>query len=578
MELTIDQALQQGIAAHKEGNLQNAEKLYRAILTSQPNHPDANHNLGVIAVSVKKSDAALPLFKIALEANPNVEQFWLSYIDALITGKQFSNASQVLEQAKNHGVGRKKLDALAALLSYTTRIAVDDSKSPPQEQLNMLLAHYQNGRLRDAENLAASITQEYPDHPFGWKALGAVLGQLGRNLEAVNAIQTAVTLSPQDAISHNNLGNTLAELGRLEEAEASYRQAIGLKLDYVEAHGNLGITLKELGRLEEAEASYRQAIKLKLDYVEAHSNLGNTLQELGRLEEAESSYGQAIKLQPDYAEAYSNLGSTLQKLGRLEDAEANYRRAIASKPNLAEAYLNLARVLYGNGFRDLALKRVEQANNIDPQLKPARLLLHVLKSRTSRENNRIASVETRKINAAMDLDASPLILNRVVEAELLGSIYGMSSKELDDTSDARYGNGICSPDFNLFKDSSPIIQKVAEDLTKIMMEAVQSEIFIFDSFYNILGAGGGSTPHMHLGNIDIDIGLNIGKQKYSLVYYLDVGDQNCSEPGVLKLYDPAEDILPCDGMITIISASRKHSAVYNGKTDRVMIGVNFYSI
>lgn len=52
MELTIDQALQQGVAAHKEGKLQEAEKLYRAILGSQPQHPDANHNLGVLAVSV----------------------------------------------------------------------------------------------------------------------------------------------------------------------------------------------------------------------------------------------------------------------------------------------------------------------------------------------------------------------------------------------------------------------------------------------------------------------------------------------------------------------------------------------
>jgi len=54
MELTIDQALQQGIAAHKEGKLQDAERLYRAILQAQPNHPDANHNLGVLAVAVGK--------------------------------------------------------------------------------------------------------------------------------------------------------------------------------------------------------------------------------------------------------------------------------------------------------------------------------------------------------------------------------------------------------------------------------------------------------------------------------------------------------------------------------------------
>ena len=73
MELTIEQALQQGIAAHKEAKLQEAERLYRAILQSQPLHPDANHNLGLIAVSVNKADVALPLFKTALEANPKIE-------------------------------------------------------------------------------------------------------------------------------------------------------------------------------------------------------------------------------------------------------------------------------------------------------------------------------------------------------------------------------------------------------------------------------------------------------------------------------------------------------------------------
>ena len=51
MELTIEQALQQGIAAHKEGKLQDAERLYRAILTSKPAHSDTNYNLGVLAVS-----------------------------------------------------------------------------------------------------------------------------------------------------------------------------------------------------------------------------------------------------------------------------------------------------------------------------------------------------------------------------------------------------------------------------------------------------------------------------------------------------------------------------------------------
>jgi len=122
MELTIEQVLQQGIAAHKEGKLQDAERLYRAILQSQPAHPDANHNLAVLAVSVNKADVALPLFKTALEANPKIELFWLSYIDALIKEKQFDNAKQALKQAEKQGVATEKLNVLKTQLTQILRV------------------------------------------------------------------------------------------------------------------------------------------------------------------------------------------------------------------------------------------------------------------------------------------------------------------------------------------------------------------------------------------------------------------------------------------------------------------------
>ena len=112
MELTLDQALQQGVAAHKEGKLQDAERLYRAILQAQPKHPDANHNLGVLAVTVGKPLEAIPLFKLALEANPKIEQFWLSYIDVLITLERFDEAKRVLLEGKESGVSSDKLDAI----------------------------------------------------------------------------------------------------------------------------------------------------------------------------------------------------------------------------------------------------------------------------------------------------------------------------------------------------------------------------------------------------------------------------------------------------------------------------------
>ena len=179
MELTTDQALQQGVAAHNEGNLQEAERLYRAILHSQPKHPDANHNLGLIAVSVNQSAAALPLFKTALEANPKIEQFWLSYLDGLVKEQQFEAAEQVLEQAQEQGIDEEKLKVLKGQIASIPR----DGNSPSQQQLNTLSEHYQNGRLEEAEKLALSLTQEFPTHPFGGKALGVVLKQTGRHNE-----------------------------------------------------------------------------------------------------------------------------------------------------------------------------------------------------------------------------------------------------------------------------------------------------------------------------------------------------------------------------------------------------------
>jgi thioredoxin-like negative regulator of GroEL len=138
MELTIEQALQQGVTAHKEGKLQDAERLYRAILQSQPAHPDANHNLGVLAVSVNKVDAALPLFKTALKANEKVEQFWQSFIDALIKTEKFDDARQAIADAKQAGIATAKLQTFEGQLQSELS---PSSQMPQQEISNPLQSH-----------------------------------------------------------------------------------------------------------------------------------------------------------------------------------------------------------------------------------------------------------------------------------------------------------------------------------------------------------------------------------------------------------------------------------------------------
>ena len=422
-------------------------------------------------------------------------------------------------------------------------------KKPSKQQLNDLLEYYQAGRYEDAEKLSLSITQEFPKHQFGWKVLAIVLKLTGRINESLIASQKSVQLDPQDAEAHSNLGMILQELDRFNESEASYNKATALKPDFAEAHNNLGNTLIELGRFNESEASYRKAIESKPDYAEAYYNLGSTLKEQGRLEEAEVSLRQAITLNPDFTEAHNNLGNTLKDQSRLKEAEVSYTQAITLKSDYTDAHVNL----------DLLIREKDLLRKI------------FYKKKTMGKD------KATDINSNIRLTFNPFISHRDVEIELLKDLYKVNFKKLNTTGskDARYGNGRCS-DFKFFENDLTTIKTVAEDLISIMKQAVKSDIYIMDSFLNIYGASSGTTPHKHITNFDNNQGLT--NQKFSLTYYLSVGDQNCSEPGNLKVYEPSDEILLSNGMIIILPAFRNHSAVYNGKKDRVMIGVNFYSL
>ena len=279
----------------------------------------------------------------------------------------------VLQAFPKNGRAQKGLDDLRQQHAPTA------TQNPPQELIHRLLGHYQNGRFGDAEKLAVFMTQEFPKHQFAWKVLGALFGATGRKYEAVDANQTAVALSPQDAQAHYNLAKTLQELGRFDDAVASYKRAIALKPDYAEAHYNLGVMLQELGRSDESEESYKQAIALKPDFAEAHNNLGITLKELGRLDEAETSYKQAIAFRPNIPQIHNNLGSALKKLGRFDEAKASYTQAIALKPDFAMAYNNMGNALVEVGRLDEAEASYNQAIALKPDDAGAHRMLASIK-------------------------------------------------------------------------------------------------------------------------------------------------------------------------------------------------------
>ena len=208
---------------------------------------------------------------------------------------------------------------------------------PTEADLASLLDHYQSGRYSEAEKGAMSVIARFPNHPFCWKILGALLLDSGRLKEALRACQKTVKLSPKAEDAHSNLGSVFLRLGRFKQAEQSYRRALTLKPDLAVAHNNLGNVLKELRRIDEAVESYRQAIALKPDFAEAYFNLGLSLQSIDQVEDAIELYKKAISLDPNDSDAHYNLGNALKELDRLEEAVDEYTHALALKPEFSQA-------------------------------------------------------------------------------------------------------------------------------------------------------------------------------------------------------------------------------------------------
>jgi tetratricopeptide (TPR) repeat protein len=409
-ELTIDQALQKGVEAHKAGQVQEADRLYTAILKAQPKHPDANHNMGVLAVGVGKVEQALPFFKTALEANPATAQFWLSYIDALIKLEQLADAKAVLDQAKSKGAKGDGFDKLEQQLEEASEEPLAASKTPaeaPPQQPNILdslkldqaitLAKKKakDGSLEEAKRIYQDILTKFPKNkrasdklkglagrPVGKASKGQnpsqdqlqaliTLYSQGQLQQALKQAETLVTQFPHSAILFNIQGAVLKGLGQPGLSVEAYSKALAIKPDYAEAYYNMGNALKAQGKLEEAIEAYSKALAIKPDYAEAYSNMGVTLQDQGKLEAAIEAYNKALAIKPDHAEACNNMGNTLKDQDELEKAIDSYNKALAIKPDYVEVWNNMGNALKEQGKLEEAIEAYNKALAIKPDFSDA---------------------------------------------------------------------------------------------------------------------------------------------------------------------------------------------------------------
>jgi len=162
--------------------------------------------------------------------------------------------------------------------------------------------------------------------------------QPGRMADALDQYEAALQIEPDYAEANYNLAVELARTpGRSREAVAHYEKALQIDPDNAQAHYNLAI---ELARTPGAEAGAieheRAAVRLKPGWAEARNSLGIGLSGLaGRESEAAEEFSEALRIKPDFAEAHVNAAVAYAKMGRMDDAIRHLEAALRLNPNLA---------------------------------------------------------------------------------------------------------------------------------------------------------------------------------------------------------------------------------------------------
>lgn len=275
--------LDRALALHGEGRTGDAANLYRAVLTIDPAHAVALHNLGVLRAGEGRASDAIDLIRRATEADPS-------------SAAAHANLASLLA-----GQGRP-----------------DEARAAYERALEL-----------------------EPGHQGALTGLGDLMADARDFESAEQAYLRALIADPAYTPAITGLGITLMRRGRAREAGERFCQVLALQPGSARAHYNVANALKALGKLQEAASVYLDALKLAPNFGDAWTNLGNLMQALNDPEEALVCHRRAATLNPQDARARLNLGQVLKDRGDNDAAKVEIQAALRLDPSSIAAELSL---------------------------------------------------------------------------------------------------------------------------------------------------------------------------------------------------------------------------------------------
>ncbi len=425
--------LNQAVAQHQAGRLDEAAKLYAQVLSLAPGHFDATHLLGVVALQRGDLAEAERQIGLALASKPKDPGALNNLGTTLLRARRLDEAREQFERAaraqpgfadaqSNLGNVLRQLGRIAESVAPLKRAHAANAKSAEIADL-LGAALLETGDGRGAVAVFESSTKVRPKEARGWRHLATARQMSGDAKRALEAADQALALAPDDAGALGVRGQALAGLGDFAAARTAFAAALRAAPSDASAHHNFGVFLREQGDLAPAIERLRQAVQLDPTLAPAHEALLAALVDAGRADDAMNLGRAFAKTHPDSATALAMQAAAHFAQGHIEESVAFYRRAAAAPNPDAALFLAFGNALFASGDAAGATKQYTRAAELDPQNARARFALALSHLRPIYDDEAQMDASRRAFSRALaDLDAWFTPARAAAGAAAVGSV------------------------------------------------------------------------------------------------------------------------------------------------------------
>jgi tetratricopeptide (TPR) repeat protein len=210
--------------------------------------------------------------------------------------------------------------------------------------------------------------------PESFVADASDLESQGKLSQAIQAYQDAIQADPKSVSIYLSLAKLLAYTNRYSEALNNVENALLLNPNNTNALALRGWIKGFLGDWLEAEASLKRAIELDDKSATAYAYYAEMLAlqsqagegSLGTLDKAIEMSRMAKDLAPDALESHRARGIVLELTSNYGEAASEFEAAIAKNPNIAELHMALGRNYRFQQLYDQAVEEFNRANALNP--------------------------------------------------------------------------------------------------------------------------------------------------------------------------------------------------------------------